>query len=116
MLKITIFIYIHFVVSIDYELSNLNNYYCVRYPTRWHHDFSCSELERVARFVGYPPRGKGSWPSIIILDSRPVGMYGMKLRRITSDIIKSGNFIKLQDDWKEVLLRKKENMWDALMV
>jgi hypothetical protein len=47
---------------------------------------------------------------------QPVGMYALKLRRMTGNIVKSGNFIKLQDNWREVPLRTKEDVWDALMV
>jgi hypothetical protein len=47
---------------------------------------------------------------------QPVGMYALKLRRMTGNIVKSENFIKLQDNWREVPLRTKEDVWDALMV
>jgi hypothetical protein len=47
---------------------------------------------------------------------QPVGMYALKLRRMTGNIVKSGNFIKLRDNWREVPLRTKEDVWDALMV
>ena len=47
---------------------------------------------------------------------QPVGMYALKLRRMTGSTIKSGNFVKLRDDWTQVPLRKKEDIWDALMV
>jgi hypothetical protein len=78
-LKILIYIILYilnyiidsFVASIEYELSNLNNYYYVRYLARWKHNLSCGEFERVARFVGYLLRAKGrdSWPSIIVRGS-----------------------------------------------
>jgi hypothetical protein len=47
---------------------------------------------------------------------QPVGMYALKLRRMTGNIVKSGNFVKLRDNWREVPLRTKEDVWDALMV
>jgi hypothetical protein len=48
-----------FVVSIEYELSNLNNYYFFRYTRKLEHDLSCSESERVVHFMGYPLQPKG---------------------------------------------------------
>jgi hypothetical protein len=47
---------------------------------------------------------------------QPVGMYALKLRRMTGNIVKSGNFIKLRDNWREVPLCTKEDVCDALMV
>jgi hypothetical protein len=49
-----------FVVSIEYKLSNLNNYYFFRYTRRWEHDLSRSESEKFAHFVGYLlwPKGR----------------------------------------------------------
>jgi hypothetical protein len=47
---------------------------------------------------------------------QPVGMYALKLRRMTGNIVKSGSFIKLRDNWREVPLCTKEDVWDALMV
>ena len=45
-----------------------------------------------------------------------VGMYALKLWRMTGSIVKSENFVKLWDDWRYVSLRKKEDIWNALMV
>jgi hypothetical protein len=57
MLLISIYMYVYiidsFVASIEYKLSNLNNYYFCRYRRRREHDLSRSESERVACFVGY---------------------------------------------------------------
>jgi hypothetical protein len=41
---------------------------------------------------------------------QPVGMYVLKLLRMTGNTVKSKNFVKLRDDWREVPLRKKEDV------
>jgi hypothetical protein len=41
---------------------------------------------------------------------QPVGMYALKLQRMTGNIVKSGNFVKLRDNWREVPLRTKEDV------
>jgi hypothetical protein len=48
--------------------------------------------------------------------SQPVGQSTSKVRWMTSLIIRSGNYIRISDEWKDVLECTKEDIWDALMV
>jgi hypothetical protein len=45
-----------------------------------------------------------------------IGMSAMKFRRMTGSIVKSGNFVRMRDDWSQVTQHMKEDMWDALMI
>ncbi|XP_059441611.1 uncharacterized protein LOC132173941 isoform X2 [Corylus avellana] len=40
----------------------------------------------------------------------------MRFRQITSKIVRSGNYVRIRDDWTKVPECTKEDIWDALMV
>jgi hypothetical protein len=48
--------------------------------------------------------------------SQPVGFSALKFRRMTGKIIRSGNYVRIRDDWAKVPQCTKEDIWDALMV
>ena len=45
-----------------------------------------------------------------------VGMSVMKFRRMTDSIVKSENYVRMRDDWKQVLQCTKGDIWDVLIV
>jgi hypothetical protein len=48
--------------------------------------------------------------------SQPVRQSVLKFRRMIGLIIRRGNFVRINDEWKDVLECTKEDIWDALMV
>ncbi|XP_059453484.1 uncharacterized protein LOC132184020 [Corylus avellana] len=46
---------------------------------------------------------------------QPVGFSAVRFRRMTGDIVRSENFVRIPDDWTKVPDRTKEDIWDALM-
>ena len=48
--------------------------------------------------------------------AQPVGFSALKFRRMTGKIIRSGNYVRIRDNWAKVPQRIKEDIWDALMV
>jgi hypothetical protein len=47
---------------------------------------------------------------------QPVGKRGGKWRRMTGKMVRSGSFVRISDDWRNVRLEKNELFYDALMV
>jgi hypothetical protein len=47
---------------------------------------------------------------------QPVGRSGCKWRRMTGNMVRSGSFVRISDDWKKIPLEKNELFFDALMV
>jgi hypothetical protein len=48
--------------------------------------------------------------------SQPVRQSALKFSWMTSLIIRSGNYVRINDEWKDVSECTKEDIWDALMV
>ena len=48
--------------------------------------------------------------------AQPVGKSGVRWRRTTGKMIRSGLFVQISDDWKKVSQDKKEIFFTALMV
>ena len=47
---------------------------------------------------------------------QPMGESANKFRGMTGKFIRSGNYIRLSDEWKNVSNQAKEYIWDTLMV
>jgi hypothetical protein len=48
--------------------------------------------------------------------AQPVGRSGLRWRRTTGKMIRSGSFVRISDDWKKVSQDKKKIFFPALMV
>ena len=48
--------------------------------------------------------------------AQPIGKSGVRWRRTTGKMIRSGSFIRISDDWKKVSEEQKEIFFTALMV
>ena len=47
---------------------------------------------------------------------QPVGEFANKFRQMIEKFIRSGNYVRLSDEWKNVSNQGKEYIWDTLMV
>jgi hypothetical protein len=47
---------------------------------------------------------------------QPVGDGASKFRRMTGLFIKTDNYVRISDKWKDVPKRTKEDIWDGLMI
>ena len=48
--------------------------------------------------------------------AQPVGKSGVRWRRMTRKMIRSGSFVRISDNWKKVSQDKNEIFFTALMV